>query len=106
MTQITSRKVAFGEPIFPQQPRFSSAEISQLQAENKLFADRCREVFQRVAPDLIEEHYDWYIIVEPESGDYFIDPDEIVAFHKAQEKHNTSMLYAMRLNETGSCGSI
>jgi hypothetical protein len=28
MTQITSRKVVCGEPIFPQQPRFSSAEIT------------------------------------------------------------------------------
>jgi hypothetical protein len=58
MTQITSRKVAFREPIFPQQPCFSSAEISQLQAENKLLADRCREVFKPVVLELIKEHYE------------------------------------------------
>ena len=45
-------------------------------------------------------------MIEPESGDYFIDPDPEVAFQKAKEKHPTARILEMRLNETGTCGRI
>lgn len=106
MTQKIHRKVPLGQPIFPELPRLSSLEISRRKAENKAFAERAREVFRRVAPDLMRQYRDWYIIIEPNSGEYFIDPDEMTALQKAKEKYPTPMLYAMRVNETGACGRI
>ena len=106
MVQKIPRKVAPGQRIFPEIPRLSPEEIAQRQAEDKIFATRCREIFRRVAPELRERYPDWYIIIEPNSGEYFLDPDEMTALQKAKEKYLTPMLYAMRLNETGACGRI
>jgi len=44
---------------------------------NETFGQRCRVIFDQVVPQLIADHYDWSIIIEPDSGDYFIDPDNV-----------------------------
>lgn len=95
-----------GSPIFPDRPRLSSEELARLEVSDKAFAQRCRVIFDRVYPELVPAHYDWFIVIEPDSGDYFIDPDEKVAFQKAKVKYPTPQLLAMRLNETGACGRI
>jgi hypothetical protein len=46
------------------------------------------------------------MMIEPESGDYFIDTDETVAEQKARQKYPNGMLGTFRLNETGACGLI
>lgn len=106
MTQITRRRVPLGSPLFPNRPPLSPEEIARRKAEDEVFAQRCREIFKRVYPELVTEHYNWYIHIEPESGDYFIDPDEEVSFQKARQKHPTARIMAKRLNETGTCGRI
>ncbi|EDN68345.1 conserved hypothetical protein [Beggiatoa sp. PS] len=62
--------------------------------------------FKQVAPQLMTKHYGWSIHIEPDSGDYFIDPDSDICFQKARQKHPTAMLMEMCLNETGACGRI
>jgi hypothetical protein len=106
MVQKIPGKVAPGQRIFPDIPRLSPEEIAQRHAENQIFAQRCREIFWRIAPELRKQHPNWYMVIEPDSGEYFLDPDEMSALQKAKEKHSTPMLYAMRLNETGACGRI
>jgi hypothetical protein len=81
-------------------------ELARRKAEKKVRSQRYREVFDRVSPQLIDEHYNWFIIIEPNSGDYFIDSDEEVAVQKARQKYPNGMIGIMRLNETGTCGSI
>ncbi len=102
----TKSKVPPGSPIFPDIPRLSQEEIAKRKAENEVFGQRCETIFAQVAPDLIADHYDWSIIIEPDSGDYFIDSDPEVCFQKAKQKHPTTMLMEMCLNETGACGRI
>ena len=46
------------------------------------------------------------MIIEPNSGDYFIDPDEQVAEQKARQKYPSGWLVTFRLNETGAVGRI
>lgn len=106
MTKSLHRTVPPRQPIFSTLQRRSSEEIAQAKAENHAFAERCREVFRRVAPDLIEQYRDWYIIIEPNSGEYFVAPDEMAALRQASEKYPTPDLYTMCLNETGACGRI
>jgi len=102
----TKRKVPAGSPLFPDKPRLSKQEIAQRQAESNAYAERCRAIFNQVAPELMTEHYGWSIHIEPDSGDYFIDPNSEVCFQKARQKHPTAMLMEMCLNETGACGRI
>ena len=79
----------------------SPEEIAKRKVSDEEFAQRCRGIFKQVYPKLVKKHYDWFIHIEPESGDYFIAPDEELSFQKAREKHPTADLMAMRLNETG-----
>lgn len=108
MTQITNRiKVPQGQRIFPDRARLSPEELAKRKAESHAFAERCRQIFSRqVSPELTANHYDWAIMIEPESGDYFIDRDREVAFQKALQKHPKARIMEMRLNETGACGRI
>ncbi|RKZ83859.1 MAG: hypothetical protein DRR19_18545 [Candidatus Parabeggiatoa sp. nov. 1] len=102
----SKRKVPPGAPLFPDKPRLSKAEIARLKAEDDAFGQRCRAIFDKVAPQLIADHYEWSIHIEPDSGDYFIDPNSDVCFQKALLQHPTKMLMEMCLNETGACGRI
>jgi hypothetical protein len=102
----SKRKVLPGSPLFPDRPRLSKEEIARRKAEDDAFGQRCRAIFDQVAPQLIADHYGWSIHIEPDSGDYFIDPDPKIAFQKAKQKHPTAILLEMCLNETGACGRI
>lgn len=79
---------------------------SEAQAESEAFYQRCRAIFDRVCPELIADHYNWYIIIEPDTGDYVIDQDDMTALQKLREKQPTGKVMTMRLNETGTCGRI
>nr|WP_199297981.1 hypothetical protein [Trichocoleus sp. FACHB-40] len=72
----------------------------------KRSSQRYREIFAQVSPQLINEHYNWFIVIEPNSGDYFVDIDEEIAVQKARHKYPTGMIGIMRLSETGTCGKI
>jgi len=105
MTHLSSHRIARRGRVFPER-QLSPEEKAKRRAESEAFAQRCREIFERVKPELIKEHYDWFIVIEPDSGDYFIDPDKTVAKKKADEKHPEAMCLIKCLNETGCCGRI
>lgn len=81
-------------------------ELTRRKAEKDARCQKSRVVFEQVRPQLIDNHYNWFIIIEPNSGDYFIDPDEEVAVQKARQKYPSGWLVTFRLNETGTCGRI
>ena len=81
-------------------------ELASRQAEIDTFGMRCKVIWEQVCPELIKDHYNWFITFEPESGDYFIDPDERAAYQKARTKYPQAKLGTFRLSETGACGKI
>ncbi|MBE9225926.1 hypothetical protein IQ264_10865 [Phormidium sp. LEGE 05292] len=81
-------------------------ELARRKAEKDARCQRSRVVFEQVRPQLIDDHYNWFIIIEPNSGSYFIDPDEEVAVQKARQKYPSGWLVTFRINETGACGMI
>lgn len=106
MTHISEKKYTVVDgKIIPKYP-LSPEEKAKRQAEDRAFTQRCRAIFERVKPDLIKEHYDWFIIIEPDSEEYVIDPDENVAKQKASEKHHHKKSLIMRINKTGACGTV
>lgn len=106
MDQPVKRKVPRGSRIFPDRPPMSPEEKARRQAEREAFSKRCQEIFDKVYPELVKEHYNWFILIDPDSGDYFIDLNEEVAAQKAHQKYPTAIMLRMRLNETGTCGRI
>ena len=110
MTQPTRIKVPRGQRIVLGRPPLDPEEIASRRAQSRAFTRVYKggagRFFAPVAPDLRAAHYNWSIAIEPDSGDYFIDPDPEVAFQKAKEKHPTARIMEMRLNEMGTCGRI
>ncbi|MBW4611695.1 MAG: hypothetical protein KME21_00120 [Desmonostoc vinosum HA7617-LM4] len=105
MTQLNSHRQSRRGRLFSERT-ISPEEQAKRQAELEAFQQRCRPIFDRLRPELIEKHYNWFIVIEPNSGDYFIDPDSLVAAQKAHEKHPQGRFFTFKLNETGVCGRI
>ena len=105
MTESTPKQTPRRGRIFPE-IIIPPEELARRKAEDEAFYQRCRAVFERVRPKFIEQHYGWYIAIEPESGDYFIDADKEVAHKKALQKHPNTRHFVFCLNETGATGRI
>ncbi|PSB01372.1 hypothetical protein [Merismopedia glauca] len=105
MTQPLKNRPRRRGRVFPEY-NLPPSELARRQAEIDDFGLRCQTIWLHVSPELIEDHYNWFIMIEPESGDYFLDPDEMVAYQKARQKYPSGKLGTFRLNETGACGFI
>lgn len=105
MTQSTPKQPAKRGRIFPERT-LSPEELAKRKAEHEVFHQRCRAIFEQVRPDLIQQHYGWYIAVEPDSGHYFIDQNIEVASQKARQQHPNAIHFMFCLNETGTTGRI
>ncbi|MCL1468408.1 hypothetical protein [Argonema galeatum] len=102
--QPTKRPIRRGR-IFPEYT-IPPEELARSEAERKARYQRTRPVFERWRDELIADHYNWFMIIEPNSGDYFIDPDENLAVEKARQKYPSDWLVTFRINDTGACGMI
>ncbi len=105
MTESTAKQPARRGRIFPERT-LPPEELARRKPEDKVFYQRCRAIFELVRPDLIQEHYGWYIAVDPDSGDYLIDVDKMQAHKKALEKYSNCRHCVFCLNETGTTGTI
>jgi hypothetical protein len=83
-------------------------ELARREAEKNELGLRCRAIFERLRPELIDQHYNWFIAIEPDSEEYLIDPTLLGIVQKIKEHYSDKnvMLTAFRLNESGVCGRI
>lgn len=81
-------------------------ELTRREAEREIRYKKCRSIFDEVSLELIKNHYNWFIVIEPNSGDYFIDINQETAVENARHKYPIGKLAVFRLNETGACGRI
>lgn len=81
-------------------------ELARRKAKRVEIGERCRAVFDRVRPELSDKYYNWFIAIEPESGEYLIDPKLEGLLQKVHTRyaHTDMRLTTFRLNETGACG--
>lgn len=105
MTQSTPKQPARRGRIFPERT-LSPEELARRKAEDEVFFQRCSAIFERVRPELIKKHYGWYIAIEPDSGNYFIDAENMQAHKKALEKYPNADHCVFCVNETGTTGTI
>jgi hypothetical protein len=105
MTEAKSTRTVRRGRIFPE-IQWSSEKKAQWKAEKAEFKQRCEQIFQKLQPSLIKTHYNWYVAVEPESGEYFINEDALAVSQMAHEKYPNFRLHVFRINETGVCGTI
>ena len=105
MTEAKSSRTVRRGRIFPS-IQWSEEKKAQWEAEKAEFKQRCEQIFQKLQPELIETHYNWYVAVEPESGEYFINEDALAVAQMVHEKYPNVRLHVFRINETGACGRI
>lgn len=105
MTQSLPKSPRNRGRVFPQY-NLPLEELARRQAEIDTFGMRCKLVWQKVCPQLMKDHYNWFITIEPESKDYFVDAAFRSAYQKARHKYPHTQLATFRINETGTCGSI
>lgn len=82
----------------------NTEDLSKLAEARAKFEAKCQVIFEKLKPTLIGDYYNWFMVIEPESEDYFIDADEIEAERKAREKHPEADCLILCINETGACG--
>ncbi|MEG4530802.1 hypothetical protein [Microcoleus sp. D2_18a_D3] len=105
MTNVKPNRTVRRGRLFPE-IQWSEEKKAQWRAERVAFYQRCKPIFDRLKPELIKTHYNWYMAVEPDSGEYFIDQDDMQVANIAHEKYPKAKLHVFRLNETGVCGTI
>ncbi len=105
MTQKSVKRPIRRGRIFPDHI-IPPEELARRQAELDGRYQLCRPVFERVRDELIADHYNWFLIIEPNSGDYFIDPDEEEAMKKSRQKYPSGWMIIFRINDSGACGMI
>ncbi len=91
--------------IFPE-IQWTEEQKAQREASREAFYQRCKPIFDKVKSELIETHYNWYVTVEPDSGEYFVDKNLEAAWRKCHEKYPGKIHHTFRINETGACGTI
>jgi len=86
--------------------QISHEESALLLAEREANYQKAREIFERVRPQLINDHSNWYITIEPDSEEYFIEKDYMTTFQRLRSGNLMGKTTTFRLNETGFCGRI
>lgn len=105
MAEATPKPPARRSRIFPEQT-LPPEELARRKAEDEAFYQSCRAIFEQVRSQFIDRYYGWYIAIEPNSGDYFIDVDRMQAHRKALQKHPNVDHIVFCFNETGTTGKI
>ncbi|GAB1539048.1 hypothetical protein NUACC21_17130 [Scytonema sp. NUACC21] len=94
--------------ILPPSP-IAPEEKSRRQEKRDALATRCRSIFERLRPQLIETHYNWHIAIDPDTEQYLIDPTLKGITQKIRDTYGYTdevKLTIFRLNDTGTCGRI
>ncbi|NEP87107.1 MAG: hypothetical protein F6K18_09835 [Okeania sp. SIO2C2] len=104
---LPKRTQKFRTRLFPGKT-LPSQEIAKHKAIKAEFSARCRPVFEKLRPQLIDKYYNYFIAVDPESEKYIIDSslESLVQKIRTLYPDGTVKVAIYRLNETGVCGRI
>jgi hypothetical protein len=100
----TTRPVRRGR-IFPE-TQWTPEQIAESKAKSQALYQHCQVIFERVKPQFIKIHYNWFMAIEPNSEEYFIDEDKEIATQKLRQKYPEGRPVVFKINETGACGTI
>jgi len=83
-------------------------EVQRQQSKQRTLANRCRSLFERLRPNLIETHYNWYIAIDPDTEEYLLDEtlQGITQQIRIAYSGDEVKLTIFRLNDTGTCGRL
>lgn len=59
----------------------------------------CWPIFEQLQEQLGTRYQNWIVVIEPESGDYFLGLDDYEVLNRARKKHPRAQFFAYRLSE-------
>ena len=108
MTESTQKRQVRRGRIFPEYQSSPESRARHI-AEREELGKHCRQIFERIRPQLLPTHYNWFIAIDAETGNYLLDEkfDGLMQKVKVHYPSNGKVsLTAFRLNEDGYCGLI
>jgi hypothetical protein len=105
MTKITSERKVYRGRLFPE-IQWTEDQKNLYISELETHHQRCRVVFEKLQPELIKSHYNWFMAVDSESGDYFLNQDEEAVTQMCLQKYPNAIPFIFVINETGVAGRI
>ena len=84
------------------------SDIHHSQAKRQEIAKRCRVIFERLREQLIVDHNNWFIAINPDKEEYLINPDLQGLIQQIRQKYsdNDLKLTIFCLNDTGNRGRL
>lgn len=61
--------------------------------------EKCWPVFERLLAELGERYQNWIVVIEPDTGEYFLGLDDYEVLNRARKRHPRSQFFAYRLCE-------
>jgi hypothetical protein len=108
MTESTQKRQVRRGRIFPEYQSSPETRAKRI-AEKEKLGKQCRQIFEQIRPQLMSNHYNWFIAIDAETGNYLLDQkfDGLMQKVKANYPSNGKVrLTTFRLNEDGYCGLI
>jgi len=105
MPQVKNQQDTRKGRLFPE-IQWSTEQIAQSKAKNQATYQHCRIIFERIKPQFIQTHYNWFVAIDPNSEEYYVEKDEQVAIQKLHHKHPDTIPIIFKINDTGACGTI
>jgi hypothetical protein len=107
MTQISSTRQPHRGRILPR-VTIPSEEMQRRKHQRDEIGKLCRVIFERIRPELIENYYNWFILIDADSENYLLDRQLKNLLEKVRDNYTNpdAKLTIFRLNENGACGKI
>ncbi|MGF1992096.1 MAG: hypothetical protein RMY62_030085 [Nostoc sp. ZfuVER08] len=77
----------------------SAEESNQLSPKlaNPGYVKRARQIYDRVYSELVNSYAGWYVAIEPDSGDYFLNVNKALAQQQAKQKNPSRLICTFQL---------
>lgn len=59
----------------------------------------CWPIFERLMGELGDLYQNWLVVIEPETGDYFLGQDDHEVLSRARKKHPQKSFFAYKLSD-------
>lgn len=64
---------------------------------NPGYVKRARQIYERLYSELVKHYPSFYIAIEPDSGDYFLNSNKALAQQEAKQKHPSRLICTFQL---------
>ena len=86
----------------------TTEDISRRKHQRSEIGNRSRVIFERIRPQLIKNHYNWFIAIDADSENYLLGQklEGLLQQVRSHYPQTDASITIFRLNSLGACGKI